>query len=208
MRGAGAVMALALLAAVTALPAGMAAALPPLPSPLPSLPLPTVPLPTVPLPTPPLPTVSASLPLPTVPLPTVPLPTVPLPTVLPSLPVPTVLPSSPGGAVEPTGLTTPLPSSRPDASTEAARSAAPSTLTPVGGTGPDEPSPSAFGAPAGASPPTSSPFDAFVLPGLLVGIPALVLLLIVGIQAAGGAAWVPVIRRWVRGGEGWPGGER
>jgi hypothetical protein len=57
---------------------------------------------------------------------------------------------------------------------------------------------------AGAS---ASPFDAFVLPGLLVGIPAFVLLLIVVIQAAGGAAWVPVIRRWVNGGAGWPGDE-
>jgi hypothetical protein len=39
-----------------------------------------------------------------------------------------------------------------------------------------------------------------VVPGLLLGIPALVLALILGIQLVGGAAWLPVIRRWVKGG--------
>lgn len=36
-----------------------------------------------------------------------------------------------------------------------------------------------------------------MLPGLLIGIPALVLLLIVLAQIAGGAVWLPLIDRWL-----------
>ena len=43
----------------------------------------------------------------------------------------------------------------------------------------------------------SSPFDTFVLPGLLVGVPAILLLGILAAQVAVGAAWLPVIRRWL-----------
>jgi hypothetical protein len=64
--------------------------------------------------------------------------------------------------------------------------------------------PAPSGPPGSASEPvppsTESPFFGFVLPGLLVGIPAFMLLLILGIQVVGGAAWLPVIRRWVKGG--------
>jgi hypothetical protein len=42
-----------------------------------------------------------------------------------------------------------------------------------------------------------SPFDTFVLPGLLVGVPAIILLTILAAQVAIGAAWLPVIRRWL-----------
>ena len=42
----------------------------------------------------------------------------------------------------------------------------------------------------------SVPFG-FVLPLLIAGIPIAVILLIVGLQIAGGAAWLPVIRRWL-----------
>jgi len=43
----------------------------------------------------------------------------------------------------------------------------------------------------------TSPFDTFVLPGLLVGVPAILLLGILAAQVAVGAAWLPVIRRWL-----------
>jgi hypothetical protein len=39
-----------------------------------------------------------------------------------------------------------------------------------------------------------------VLPGLLLGIPALALAVILAIQLVVGGAWLPVIRRWVNGG--------
>jgi hypothetical protein len=208
-------MTLVLLAGATALPAGTAAAgppLPPLPSPVSSLPLPTLepslplpsPLPTV-LPSLPLPTLEPSLPLPTV-EPSLPLPSA-LPTVLPSLPLPTVLPSLPLPTAVPTAPANPMPSSPPDGSIQSAQSNGPSTPAPIPGAGSVEATPAAIGGSAGTLPPTSSPFEAFVLPGLLLGIPLLVVLLIVGIEAAGGAAWVPVIRRWVNGGAGWPGDE-
>ncbi len=70
---------------------------------------------------------------------------------------------------------------------------------PVGGFG-------ALGEPASSVPSEvvattpgvgSSPFDTFVLPGLLVGVPAILLLGILAAQVAVGAAWLPVIRRWL-----------
>ncbi len=42
---------------------------------------------------------------------------------------------------------------------------------------------------------TPSPFQ-FVLPLLIAGIPIALIILIVSLQIAGGAAWLPVIRRW------------
>ena len=41
-----------------------------------------------------------------------------------------------------------------------------------------------------------SPF-AFALPLLIAGIPIALIVLIVILQIAGGAAWLPVIRRWL-----------
>ena len=41
-----------------------------------------------------------------------------------------------------------------------------------------------------------SPFQ-FVLPLLIAGIPIALIVAIVILQIAGGAAWLPVIRRWL-----------
>jgi hypothetical protein len=47
-----------------------------------------------------------------------------------------------------------------------------------------------------------TPFS-FLLPGLLAGIPALLVLIIVLLQIAGGVAWLPFVKRWL-GGTGVP----
>jgi hypothetical protein len=39
-------------------------------------------------------------------------------------------------------------------------------------------------------------FDALVVPGLAVGIPLAVIVLILVAQVAAGLAWLPIIRRW------------
>jgi hypothetical protein len=163
--------------------------LPPLPT-LPPLPLPTVvlpPPPTIPLPTVPLPTiVPPTLPVPSLPVPTLPVPSLPVP----SLPLPT-LPLTTGGPA-PSGAAGSLgPSGSADLS------GSPTALAP----GLASPGPSASeGAPGSVTDPTvdqgSAPFG-FVLPLLIAGIPIAVILLIVGLQVAGGAAWLPVIRRWL-----------
>jgi len=41
-----------------------------------------------------------------------------------------------------------------------------------------------------------SPLE-FVLPVLIAGIPIAVIVLVVILQMAGGAAWLPVVRRWL-----------
>jgi hypothetical protein len=41
-----------------------------------------------------------------------------------------------------------------------------------------------------------SPLE-FVVPGLIVGVPLAVVVLVVILQLAGGAAWLPVVRRWL-----------
>jgi hypothetical protein len=168
--------------------------LPPLPvatPTLPPLPVATPTLPPLPVATPTLPPLPVATP--TLPLPT---PTLPLPT--PTLPLPPPLPSLPLATVLPTASTT--PSALP-ASTEPPSPSAPATLAPALGAGPVVPSPPPSG-PDVLPPTTESPFLGFVLPGQLLGIPAFVLALILGIQLVGGAAWLPVIRRWVNGGVG------
>jgi hypothetical protein len=59
----------------------------------------------------------------------------------------------------------------------------------------------ASGAPEGPLVPTvvdrGSPFDSFVVPGLIVGVPVIIILGILLAQLAVGAAWMPVIRRWL-----------
>jgi hypothetical protein len=56
-------------------------------------------------------------------------------------------------------------------------------------------------APEGPVSPTvgggGSPFDSFAVPGLIVGVPAIIILGILVAQVAVGAAWMPVIRRWL-----------
>ena len=163
--------------------------LPPLPVPTPTLPpLPTVPLPTVPLPTVPVPT----LPLPTLPVPTptlpVPTPTLPIPT--PSLPIPTPSLALPSASPPPSSAGVgPLAS--------AGASGGPIGAGPIGGSvGPN--------AAASADPdegvfPTfgGQGFGSLVLPGLLIGVPTIIVLGILAAQLAVGAAWLPVIRRWL-----------
>jgi hypothetical protein len=185
----GAIAVASLILALVGVPvvgAGLLPSLPPLPLPtLPPLLLPT--LPPLPLPTlPPLPL--PTLPLPTLPLPTLPLPTVPLPTVpLPTVPLPSGLPGPTGSA--PAGSPGPSASAGPLTSTAPAGSglATPASSNAGGAVGSVE-GPSVDQAP--------SPFQ-FVLPLIIAGIPIAVILLIVGLQVAGGVAWLPVIRRWL-----------
>jgi hypothetical protein len=40
------------------------------------------------------------------------------------------------------------------------------------------------------------PFE-FVLPGVIAGVPILLVGLFVALQIAGGAAWLPIVRRWL-----------
>jgi hypothetical protein len=170
--------------------AGPASAADPL---LPSLPvaLPTVPLPTLPLPT---------LPLPTLPPP----PTLPLPTPTLRLPTPTLPLSTP----TPTPRVTSAPATpTPFASTSPSSSAAPS----LGGVGPGSSGTAGEGPidarPVAATGVPSEPlpvivdggslFDSLGLPGLILGIPAIIIIGILVAQLAVGAAWLPVIRRWL-----------
>jgi len=145
-------------------------------------------LPPLPLPTaPPLP----SLPLPSVPVPSVPVPSVPLPTPpLPSLPLPSLPASTEGPA--PSGA---VPSG------SAVGPSSPGPLLDPGSSAVAGASAGAGGAPGSVQEPTAgdqggSPFS-FALPLLIAGIPLVIILLIVIAQVAGGAVWLPVIRRWL-----------
>jgi hypothetical protein len=148
---------------------------------LPTLPLPTAPpLPSLPLPSVPVP----SVPVPSIPVPSVPVPTPPVPSLpLPSLPAATNGPAPSGAAPSGSALGSPGLSVQPGSSALAGPSAA------------------AGGAPGSVDDPTSgdqggSPFS-FALPLLIAGIPLVIILLIVIAQVAGGAVWLPVIRRWL-----------
>ncbi len=156
---------------------------PPTPSPTPSLPVPT---PTLPVPTPSLPVPTPSLPIPT-----------------PSLPPPSPAPTgTPTGSARPSA--TPDPDATPNASSRGQGG---------GVAGP--------GSPGGSDPPVrvaaadSIPFDPLVdsgtglapalvwaVPAATLAIPGLLVLLVVAAQAIGGLAWVPVVRRTLRGGDG------
>jgi len=169
--------------------------------PLPSLPVPTLPplpvptLPPLPVPTlPPLPTPTALPTLPPVPTLPVPTPSLPLPSgsFLPS-PLPSLLPTGsllptpgPGG---PSGSPPPTPSDPGPAGSGtlliALVSAAPSGDPTVPASGPL--------VPDGQG---RSPFD-FGVPGLIIGVPIALVVLFVMLQVAGGAAWLPVVRRWL-----------
>jgi len=180
-------------------------ALPSLPVPLPSLP--DLPLPTLPLPTlPPLPTVPVpSVPLPSVPLPSVPLPSLPVPSIsvptpslpLPSLPLPT-LPGSTSGPGSPAGAGASIdPLGSPALPVEA--SGSPGTGAPGVVFGAPAPSPEASGLGQGPLQPVGagrSPLD-FVIPGLIAGVPIAIVAIAILLQVAGGAAWLPMIRRWL-----------
>ena len=193
-------------------------AIPSLP-PVPSLAVPTVPLPTLPplplstptlAPTPTLPPVPTLPPLPTLsPLPTLPLPTL-LPT--PSLPLPSILPTaSPRPTASAVTTASPGPTSSPRSSDQAATASPGPTLG--GSPGPSLGDGAAVGIPlAGTLPsqaPTSSgggdPYDSvdqgpspldFLVPGIVAGVPILIIVIIVIVQLVGGAAWLPMVRRW------------
>jgi hypothetical protein len=178
--------------------------------PLPStgLPLPTVslPLPTLPLPTVSLPLPTVSLPLPTLPLPTVslPLPTVSLPLPTVSLPVPTLSPTpSPPlpTLTAPPGSGTPQPT---DGSQEAASTGA--NASPdggasdngSGGSGPDIPgdaTQAGLQVPEAAVVAPSLPnVGTWLVPGLGVAVPALLVVVLVIVQVFGGAAGIRATR--------------
>jgi hypothetical protein len=193
--------------------AGPVAGVGPLPDPslpevLPSLPVPTLPPPpiaTPKLPTPPpLPLSTPTLtPLPTIPLPTVPLPTLPVPTPTLTVPTPTLPIPAPTLAL-PSASSSPSPNPSALASgasggplASAGASGAPVGAGPIGGSsGPD------VGASADPGEGTSPTFGgqglgSLVLPGLLIGVPTIIVLGMVAAQLAVGAAWLPVIRRWL-----------
>jgi hypothetical protein len=188
--------------------------LPSLPVPVPSVAVPTLPPPPTIRPTlPPLPTILPTLPprpTPTLPpLPTPTLPPLPTPT-LPPLPTPT-LPNPPS---LPVPSASPTPPSGPTASDAGASGAAQGgASTPPGGAAAGSADPSTgyipVGGPVGPQPSlapvlTDGPSAAaipsigeLIVPGLLVGIPLLTLLLILAGQVGVGAAWLPVVRRWL-----------
>jgi hypothetical protein len=156
-----------------------------LPSAVPSLPLPSLPIATPTSSVPPLPIATPTL---VVPTPALPMTTLPVPVATPTVPVvsPTIRPSPTPG---------PSPTLSPSVPVS---SAAPGSLSPTSGAGAVLPTVGPSLSPEATVPP-ESPFDAVVVPGLLFGIPTMLLLGVVVVQAVGGAAWLPAIRRWMNG---------
>jgi hypothetical protein len=124
-----------------------------------------------------------------VPLPSLPVPSLPL---VPGLPVPgssadPAQSAGPGASIDPLG--SPVPGQASDG--------------PVAGVilfgGPPPPS-----AGPGISQDSPGPVDAgrspldFVIPGLIAGVPIAIVAIAVLLQFAGGAAWLPMIRRWLQ----------
>jgi hypothetical protein len=56
-------------------------------------------------------------------------------------------------------------------------------------------------APPGSPEPTGLqgqlPFGQWTLPALILGVPVLLVAMLVALQIAGGAAWLPIVRRWL-----------
>jgi len=190
-------------------PTDAADLLPSLPVDVPSLPidLPSVPVPIptiVPtLPPPPtLPPVPTLPPLPSLPTPSLPTPSVPLPSLpTPSLPTPS-LPGSSGSPTQtPTTGTagaspTPSPTPLPGGGGPARFLGEPVTFGSAPPTAAARPSP-ALVADHTPSDDAPSRVDAIILPGLLIGVPAILVIAALIAQLAVGAAWLPVIRRWL-----------
>jgi hypothetical protein len=185
---------------------------PTLPGALPSLPLPTLPLATPKLPTlpplptptlPPLTTPTPTLPtLPPLPTPTLPLPTSTLPLPTPTLPLPTPtlpIPSLPLSTSSAPPTVNPLPSTAGASSgplASGAASAGPIVGGPIGSVTPTQVA--SFEPDDGATPAVGGQgFGSLVLPGLLIGVPTMIIVGILVAQLAVGAAWLPVIRRWL-----------
>jgi len=170
-----------------------------LPSLLPSLPLPSLPLPSLPIPSHPLPTVSPSLPLPSV-SPSLPLPSIPIPSLSPSIP----LPSNPLATASPSPSTATRGSSGPGGpSTSAATtpgassgsaSAAPSFAGSTGGSGGPSVGPGLVGSGGNGG---AGGIGLIGLPPLAIAVPLVVLLGVLLMQIAGGAVWLPFMRRWL-----------
>jgi hypothetical protein len=137
-----------------------------------------------PLPTlPPLPTLV--LPTPTLPVPT---PTLSIPT--PSLPVGTALPSSSPSPSAAIGGASPGSSPGGGAGPVPGSSSGGSGVAVDASTGP-----AAIDAPVVRG--SGSLLESLVVPGLILGIPSILILGILAAQLAVGAAWLPVIRRWL-----------
>ena len=154
-----------------------------LPTPIPT-PVPT-PIPTaVPTPIPTLP------PLPT-PIPTLP----PLPTPIPTLPpLPTLRP-------DPTAVATPAPTSTPRPSLTPEPVAVSGPSAPTDGTGSvgrladlGGPGTGSFGLGTDVVALLDAPF-VWLVPGAAVGVPGLLVLLWIALQAVGALAWIPAVRR-------------
>jgi hypothetical protein len=176
---------------------------------------------------PPAPTLT---PLPSLtPLPTLaPLPTrTPLPSLVPPptrSPAPTPRPAATpptgdAGSPDSGGPAVPAPESAPRSPDSTATPSPDATLTPspdTGGGG--EPGAPATGPGAGAAPPLLRPdgddvpvslgplgaigaIDVWIVPGLLFGVPGLLVILFAVLQAGGALAWMPAIRRLRGAGE-------
>ncbi len=142
--------------------------LPPIPT-LPPLPTPTLPPPPTPT-LPPLPTPTLPIATPTRPPSSQPVPTATLPSTASASPSISVFGAGPIGSAETIGV--------PPQTGPGAASIDPGTVTPTVGIG-------------------GSFFDEITLPGLVLGVPAIILIGILATQVAVGAAWLPVIRRWL-----------
>jgi hypothetical protein len=119
------------------------------------------------------------------------------------LPVPTPTLSFPTPRLPP-GTAAPSPSPSPSAAVAGASPGA-SPGGAAGATPGDQPGAVvASTGPTAIDPPVIGSFgsslESLVVPGLLLGIPAILILGILAAQLAVGAAWVPVIRRWLHRG--------
>jgi len=149
----------------------------PVPTPLPTLP----PLPT-PIPTlPPLPT----------PIPTLP----PLPTPIPTLPPLPTLPPDPTATATPAPTSTPRPSPTPEPVAfsppldPTGGAASVGRLADLGG-----PGTGSFGLGTDIVALLDAPL-VWLVPGAVVGVPGLLVLLWIALQAVGALAWIPAVRR-------------
>ncbi len=134
----------------------------------------------------------------------------PMPTPLPN-PTPTPKPSQAPTTPKPSAAATPTPKPAQTSTPAPAQTPAPAgPVAPPPATPQATPSPPDTGA--GPPPPTALPevqpvalslgslsllggIDIWAIPGVIVGVPGLLVVLFIGLQAAGALAWVPAIRR-------------
>lgn len=189
----------------------------PLPLSSPPVPIPSLPLPSLPVPVPSLPQASLPVPVPSLPVPSLPLPSVPAPTIppLPSFPLPLPSPGLPLPSIgQPTpgaGSPSPAPGdASPDASDAPDGASGPSTsdrddTEPPGAPGDDVTggvSGGIRGAPfarplvleAPPLPPSLADVGSWLVPGLAVAVPALLVAGLVALEILSGALGVRVAR--------------